>query len=50
MSPDAAIRRLAAESAEYLLITGGTERTWNSLVTDLLLLEQLLPPFLFLLF
>lgn len=35
VSPDTAIRHLAAESAEYLLITGGTERTWNSLVTDL---------------
>lgn len=43
-SPDTAIGRLTAESAEYLLITGGTERTWNSLVTNLLLLEQLFPP------
>lgn len=50
VSPDTAIRRLAAESAEYLLITGGTERTWNSLVTDLLFLEQLFPPFLLFLF
>lgn len=50
MSQDTEMGRLGADSADYLLIAGGTERTWNSLVATSYFLNNCFRPFFLFLF